>query len=193
MLFFLLLPLYQNADSTTFLGKVFRSLDELKFSNYMTDKDINENWRGYESYRGWTQYLNGELAELIFGQGFGTSINLGLYINLGGSTMNEAPVLHNGYIYLLVKCGFIGVALYIALLIHILKSPARTSNLSGRMISAITIFVIFETFTSSGLLGKSSINYILILFGMLIRIQTSATKNKSQLSTQEVFCKQQIN
>jgi hypothetical protein len=58
--------------------------------------DININWRGYEAYKGMQKYMQGNQLQHIAGFGFGSRVDLGLTIKLGGEPMTSIPILHNG-------------------------------------------------------------------------------------------------
>ena len=105
-----------NQDEMSLIGKFEHSVTEVAISDYEDMSDINLNWRGFESYRAYLTYLDGSLFEKAFGQGFGAMVDLGFDMPLGGDasiSFRYIPVIHNGYMYLLVKYGLIGVLIYL--------------------------------------------------------------------------------
>ncbi|MGC3977978.1 MAG: hypothetical protein QM751_06935 [Paludibacteraceae bacterium] len=58
-------------------------------------------------------YADGNFLELFFGKGLGQLIDLKMYIELAGTDWRYIPVLHNGYAYILVKTGIIGVLFFV--------------------------------------------------------------------------------
>jgi hypothetical protein len=78
-----MLPYWAHGKQTI-LVRVANSLNEPIMSDYSSRSDINERWRGYESYMGFKQYRSGNTIDLIFGQGFGTLVDLKLYISWEG-------------------------------------------------------------------------------------------------------------
>lgn len=103
-----------EAEYGTFWYKVYNSFTEFIPADYSLGRDLNANWRGYEAYRGLLAYGSGSFLELIFGQGFGASIDLGFFAPLGEEGFyRKIAVLHNGYIFTLVKTGALGFLLLV--------------------------------------------------------------------------------
>ena len=100
--------------------------------------------------------------QYLFGQGFGTLIDLGLYIPLGDEVIRFAPILHNGYMYLLVKTGVIGVLIYLVFLYKLVRIGTQHSvvtfdeeRYTGRIIVGLSCVFFVSTFVVSGLFNKS--------------------------------------
>jgi hypothetical protein len=160
----------------SFIGKLARSLQELWVADYADFKSINENWRGYETARALLQYASGSPLEWLIGQGFGVMIDLGVAIELGGSRgiglilYREIPILHNGYAYLLVKCGLLGVAAFFAFLVLLYRSARTVSTANwpatgvsaSRLMRAIVVSLLATTWVISGPFNKSE------LFGFML-------------------------
>jgi len=123
-------------DTTSFLGKLARIFDELKVTDYSNMQDINDNWRGYETYRALATFSSGETWQLFTGQGFGALADLGLYMKLAGEYYSYIPVLHNGYAYILLKTGILGLILYLIFYFNLI----RFALLSGNFISRERVF-----------------------------------------------------
>jgi hypothetical protein len=109
-----------NSFQSSFLGKLARAPEELLIRDYPDKTSIIANWRGYETSQAVHTYSSGTPFELVVGQGFGHSLYLGLFMNLGSSTpgvrerINLAPILHNGFAFLLLKSGPISIALLLS-------------------------------------------------------------------------------
>ena len=155
---------------TDFNKKILRTFEEIKIEEYNDLADINNNWRGYESYRALTYFKEGKIFQKILGYGFGALIPLNLYIELDGLIYNKVPIIHNGYIYILVKYGIIGLALYIIyfinMILYILKSKYIDRNQMSIKyigISLVTILLLL-TYTSNGIYHvKMLLPYLLLL------------------------------
>ncbi len=115
-------------DDINFFGKILRSLTEVTISDYEYYEDIANNWRGFETYRTIETYKSGSDLQKIFGQGFGSLVFLNMTMNLAGSDYEYIPAVHNGYAYILIKTGLIGVLLYLTFYLKIIHIAVRNSN-----------------------------------------------------------------
>ena len=126
---FILLILSTPASETgTFRSKVSQSMTEIAVSDYQDMADINQKWRGYETYRALLKFSKEGIAGKILGSGFGSVVDLGVTIQLGDSYLSEIPIFHNGYAYLLVKTGLLGVLCYLIFYIGLLKRAIKFKN-----------------------------------------------------------------
>lgn len=108
-----------GADS--FLGKLSNSFSEVKIDKYETEEDINTKYRGYESFMALKGYQEGDLKDWFLG-GFGKLVDLKIYANVGGANgMRFIPILHNGFVHLLIKSGLVGVICYLIFFCGIVK------------------------------------------------------------------------
>jgi hypothetical protein len=117
----------------TFVENVLRSMQEATIEGYRDEEAIAWNWRGFEAYIGLESFKSAGPIEKVVGQGFGALVDLGFYMQLGRGGETEfrlVPVLHNGYIYILVKCGLIGLVMY-AVLYALLIAHARRGTTAG--------------------------------------------------------------
>lgn len=152
-----------NSYQGTFLGKLARAPEELLIRDYADRSSIQANWRGYETSQALRVYASGTPFELFLGKGFGHSLDLGLFINLGGSTpgvrerINSAPILHNGFAFLLLKTGPIAIALYAYAIVWLYmvgrKQAASTQFIlaaPSRLMQAIALIGAISTWVSMG-------------------------------------------
>ncbi len=116
--FILTTPAYETG---TFRSKVSQSITEIAVSDYQDMSDINQKWRGYETYRALLKFSKEGIAGKILGSGFGSVVDLGITIKLGDSYLSEIPIFHNGYAYLLVKTGLFGLGCYLIFYFRLLK------------------------------------------------------------------------
>jgi len=105
----------------------FGGLRELFAADYVRFSDINTHWRGFEAARAF-DFVNGSggLASL-FGMGWGTEVPLHLQIELGGAMMSSIGKFHSIYSQLLVRGGYLGIAMYVAQVWVLAQACARPS------------------------------------------------------------------
>jgi hypothetical protein len=164
-------------DTTTFHGKLARSLTEIAISDYSDWQKINDNWRGYEAYRAINTFNSGSAIQKIFGQGFGSLVDLGMTMNLSGVDFDKIPILHNGYAYILVKAGLIGLLCYaffyfriLFISIKSLKDPDINRVLMSRILLGCTLCLILSMYVVGGMAEIHNSEYVLLL-GFLLRRQ----------------------
>jgi hypothetical protein len=175
--FFLLIITSPKDDITTFRGKLARTLTEISVSDYKDSKEINDNWRGYETYRAINEYKSGNAKQKILGHGFGSLVELGLTKNLGGVDFTEIPILHNGYAYILVKTGIFGILCYIFfysnLLIIALKYRNALSSeqvLFSRLLLGCTLSLLLSMYVVGGMAEIHNSEYVLLVGFILNRM-----------------------
>jgi len=100
-------------DVKTFRGKFARIFRELSLQNFSKFNEVTWNWRGYETLRALDTFSSGNVFQVIAGHGFGSLIDLKMTMNLAGVDFKAIPILHNGYAYILVKTGLIGIFSYL--------------------------------------------------------------------------------
>lgn len=166
-----------KGDDHSFVEKSLYSLQEVLIKDFsdMGCTEIGLRWRGYESYKGLQTYLDGNVFQYLFGKGFGTLVDLGFKIRLGEKAFRFIPVFHNGYIYLLVKTGLLGVILYMYFLIQIIRtgnkyslSNLRDILLTGRLLSGLGWILIFSTAVIAGFFNKIILIPAVVLIGSCI-------------------------
>lgn len=141
--------IFKATSSETFMSKMLGSFNELKMGDYNTEQDINLKYRGYESFMALKGYAEGDTKDWIFG-GLGKLIDLKTFVRLGEDTdFQYIPVLHNGWLYILVKTGIVGVVTYILVFFGlIITNWKKYADAKGkpaiRMFAALTIGCIFS-------------------------------------------------
>ncbi|WP_454803211.1 hypothetical protein [Mucilaginibacter phyllosphaerae] len=149
-----------TATSTSFVDKLLGSFNELSIGNYNTEEDINMKYRGYESFMALNQYLQGSTKDWIFG-GLGKLVDLKIFLRLGEDKDYEfIPVLHNGWLYLLIKTGILGIVTYLIIFFKLMVANWRKYALANerpmiRLFAALTIGCILSLFLT---------NYIITAF-----------------------------
>lgn len=173
----LLLSNSDNAEEKNIADKFVNSIDEILIQDYSEMRDINQHWRGFESYRAMKDYQESHIFEKIFGQGLGAKIDLGFYMQLGGNEFRYIPVLHNGYMYVLVKFGLAGLIFYLMFLLKLVMTISYIKNSKefgnnelniSRMIAAVGWALMLTTFVISGAFNKSTMLPALIILGLCV-------------------------
>lgn len=163
----------------SFVGKLARSFEELQVDERMTIREINENWRGFETARAIATWRNGEALQQVFGLGFGTQVDLGLFQNLSGRQRDAVrfiPIFHNGYVYVLLKTGVAGVLLYLFALFTLYRTGRRTAAdasqpdaaREGRLLQACAVVLLTTTWVVSGAFSKFDMFPFLLMSGFLL-------------------------
>lgn len=173
----------------TLLGKFSYSLTEITVRNLSGAEEINNNWRGYEAFLGLSKYYEGNLAELLFGQGYGAIVSPPHWL-FSGDLFSEIPVFHNGYITILLKTGIVGLFLFFFFMYRVLKMSTKhldTSTTSrGRLIGllgkAFVFFIVFQTLVVHGVFFTTPPFMLLILMGAILQEMTWERYQKAQPS-----------
>ncbi len=167
--------LAEGADKDLFLGRTAASLEEVTREGFDSPRDVANFWRAYESIQAWRAYADGRPMEFLLGHGFGKTVDLGRNMPFLGDDrlIRSIPVLHNGYLYLLLKTGALGLVLYLAFFIRWL-SPDRANPGTydvthfARLLRALmTIILLGTTFVTAGALSRHALFPVLVLLGTL--------------------------
>lgn len=161
-----------QASSDTFIGKLLNSVNELSVNDYSTEEDINVKYRGYETFMAGETYLEGSFNEMIFGS-LGKPIDLKTYVTLMDEAMRFIPILHNGYLYLLIKAGALGIMVYayffLSEIIVNIKQLWRKNidvKVAGYLSLGIILSLLISTYLIRGLFNIE-MSLFLILYGYL--------------------------
>jgi hypothetical protein len=131
-------------------------------------KDLWDHWRGYEAKRALV-LMEDKPISYIIGTGFGSLVNLKFKAPLDGEKkgMKYISELHNGYVYVLYKTGFIGLLIYFFFLISLYKEIYKKEVFETVFISAIGIIYLITTLTITGLFNNRDV-FVFILGGLLV-------------------------
>lgn len=164
-----------NGEDFSLLFKFANSASEVNIRDYDSIKEINLNWRGFEAYRAYVTYMDGSIAEKAFGQGFGALIDLGFFMTLGGSEYWFIPVLHNGFMYVLVKYGFFGLLIYLYFIYKLIRFGWQETGqqrfgliIAGRLISSLGLVILFSSIVISGVFNLYNLDSSLIIIGATV-------------------------
>jgi hypothetical protein len=173
----------------TFRSKLIRSATEVAVSNYETRKDINDNWRGFETYQVLASFSNGNIQQQILGQGFGALVDLGFYIGLGETDLRYIPIFHNGYAYVLIKTGLLGLAFYVFFYVSVIRYALRYNdslNLEQRFLARLlfgcALSLILIMYVVGGMAQAAQPAFVLLLGYLVRRIEQLRTENSNPAS-----------
>ena len=161
--------LFKNSDDNiNIITKILNSFGEIKVINYESLEDINNNWRGYESFLAWRYFSEGSILNIMFGKGYGTRIPLDFTMQIGENFYDDIPNLHNGYLYVIIKTGLIGIAsLMIFLIMNIYHSIKyinySSNNIYARLLLSISIIFFIQNYVVGGFVEGGSIMLTIIM------------------------------
>ena len=164
----------------SYIEKIINSVQEIGGNKFNSMKDIQDNWRSYESYRVLESFKTGNIYQIVFGKGIGVLVDLNLRIKLAGGYYTKIPHFHNGYLYILIKTGIIGAFIYSIYILNYIKYIFRIKNLKyiksenrdlNYLLISLIIVLIFMTYIFHGIYSKeilleilSMINFIVMYF-----------------------------
>ena len=139
------------------------SMNEINpYTQFNNLKDINYNWRGFESYLVFYEFSNAPLVNKIFGFGYGKEVYLGFQAVLNNIVFSKIYVFHNGFSNILLKSGIVGLILYST---FFLKNfivynkkfdyEKRKIIFSKKYIANFSIVILISTLANGGLLNLS--------------------------------------
>jgi hypothetical protein len=79
-----------------------------RYTNY----DINNFWRGYETYNAFAYVLSQGTLQTIFGTGLHTSLPLNQTLVVNGEGLVAIPIFHNGFSFVFFRAGILGLSLF---------------------------------------------------------------------------------
>ena len=130
--FFILLILGLSAYIATseglFSTTIRQTLDEMTVSDYDNLSDKNEKYRGYEAFMALNEYQNYTSFNKIFGGGMGATVDMGIDSPVG---IQYIPILHNGYPYLLIKMGVLGLLSFVYFFIYLIIRFKKADIIMG--------------------------------------------------------------
>lgn len=147
-----------DPESYTYLGKLLRSFQEIIPNE---NQNINSNWRAVESAVALSAFINGSFFEILFGRGIGYSLPLGFEMSLAGVEFDSIPILHNGYLFILLKYGILGLYLWYKFLSSLVLKKGDPTLVT---ISRSCFFIILLTqIVSGGVLQYQGLIFLLIM------------------------------
>lgn len=151
-------------------------------------RDFNDNYRSFENIITVRQVSNGGVGQVLFGQGLGSTINLGREILTNdGTKVQYIPILHNGFATVFLKSGLVGCFFLLLFIYMLFKHPRseipQVQNLNYLLVGS-GIFLIISNWVFMGLYLKLDNKSILI--GLLLCYKELLIKqNSSKLSVHD--------
>lgn len=167
-----LLPEYQGGEMTA-LNKMRRSFDEIMFTDAYDSTAMIWNWRGFEAYNAQLMFDGGSFWERLFGFGLGAEVNLGQVVQMSQDMLFQyLPTLHNGFYFVLIKFGIVGLVVYAWAVLSWFKwrqmAGATSSSLAVRMLRGMVLIVIASTAVITGLFNRDELHGMTILIAYLL-------------------------
>ena len=110
------------------------------------------------------------MKQIILGQGFGALVDLNMTMALAGVYFTKIPVLHNGYAYILVKAGILGILCYIFFYFVLLKYSSKFINstnpeqiLFSRLLIGCTLSLMLTMFVVGGIAQIHHSEFVLLI------------------------------
>jgi O-antigen ligase len=177
--------LYVDTESDyalqTYGGKLARTLQELTVGDSLGARDINLNFRAFETNRALDQYAAAPVQEMVFGQGFGATVDLGITMPLqisdtGFRGVRHIGIFHNGYIFLLTKVGMVGLLLYVGVMAYLYGVGRRRADgplaspevRAGRLFQFAVVTLAATTYFIAGVFNRTDMFPVLLLIGFLL-------------------------
>ena len=150
-----------------FINRISKSITEVSTtSSFNNLQEIQSNWRGFEMHLVQKNISGANILEQILGFGFGKTVSLeGYMVNLGGNDFQSISTFHNGYIFVLLKNGYMGLVLYVSFFILLIIKNIKNRTYESRLIVSFTLAILFLTYTKGGILRGSSIIEYCFLIG----------------------------
>ncbi|MQP25002.1 hypothetical protein GFJ94_07990 [Flavobacterium sp. LMO8] len=144
-------------------------------------KELWDHWRGYEAKRAFS-LMKKKPSSYIFGTGYGSLINLKFKAPVGEKDMKFISRIHNGYVYVLYKTGFIGLILYLLFLLNLYlkiytKKTSEETYFVDRIIVSISIFYFFSSLIITGI--YIPIDAVVFILGGLLAVEKAGKDIKT--------------
>lgn len=148
------------------------TIQELTRSTFRDRRDIARYWRAYEATVAWRSFQEGSPLQLAIGRGFGEQLDLGRTMVLGAHQREwrAIPVLHNAFLYLLLKTGIAGLALHLLFLATLAwrgAQPAGEARAARRLLFLLGVCLLAWSMVISGVFQRHGPFVVLLLMGTL--------------------------
>jgi len=149
-------------------------------------KDFNDNYRAYENMRTIRVMKSEGFWGILRGKGLGSDIRLGqkLYTN-DGAVLTKVSILHNAFMTVFLKSGFIGV-FFMLYFLWILLKQGKTDNDHIKhlklILFATAIYLFFDNWVLLGLYLKTESKSIIIGFVLCYIELLQKKENQSKVT-----------
>lgn len=168
-----LIPDYGPGDFSL-LAKFRRSLDEIAFTDAYDPTAMIWNWRGFEAYNAQLMFDQASTVRKLLGQGLGSTVNLGVNVQMSEDMSYQyLPILHNGFYYVLIKYGLVGVLVYVLAVLSWVRAGAAKGTLNAmaieeRIMRGAILTVLLTTTVITGLFNRDGLHAMTLLIAVLI-------------------------
>ena len=164
-------PTSEAGQGMDFLGKIKNSFSEsftLGDVN-INNKDRRELWKHWRAYEASVVYKEvAENGQYLTGEGFGSTIDIGFEAKLDGEMTQHLSLTHNGYAYLYMKTGLIGLIIYFMMVLYLYSfaySPKKKDpkiNIGNNFLVACTFYILISSFVVTGIFKPYDMATLLI-------------------------------
>jgi len=154
-----------------FLGKIKNSVAE---SVSLEGVDVNskdrrklwKHWRAYEAHKVYDQVAKEGLW--LTGEGFGSTVDIGFEAKLDGEMTQHLSLTHNGFAYLYLKTGLLGLLIYFVMTLYLYSfsySPKKDNpviNIGNNLLVACTFYILISSFVVTGIFKPYDMATLLI-------------------------------
>jgi len=103
-----------KGDGVSFTDKLAVSFTEMAVQDYSSTSDMSNHLRGFEAFMAYKNFEQFPLLQQLLGKGFGYLLDLGVVVPYGDmAELQFVPIIHNGYFYILLKVGILGILFYL--------------------------------------------------------------------------------
>lgn len=167
-----MLPEYTGGELNA-LTKFRRSFEEILLSDGYDSRTMLLNWRSFEAFNAQLMFDEGSIFRKILGFGLGAEVNLGQVIHLSQEMSYQyIPTIHNGFYFVLIKFGVVGIFLYFSSVLSWFKwgrgRYADGALLSDRILRGQIAIVLASTAVITGLFNKSELHGVTVLIAFIL-------------------------
>ena len=154
----------------TFLIKIKNSYTEafetVDFDRTVFDyRELWAHWRAYEANLVIDE-VNKDRVWLA-GKGFGSTVDVGFEIVLGGERIRNLPTVHNGLAYVYMKTGLFGLVIYAFAFIFIYRyyfkrEDDERNKKYNRLMAAVSFYILVSSFVVTGFYKPYDMSTLLI-------------------------------
>jgi hypothetical protein len=162
-----------------FFDKVTNSIREVSVLETSDVSTASAYWRGFELFLVLNDLKSYSLLEFLVGKGFGYELVLPFEIKLAGNDYTSLWYVHNGYLYLFMKLGCIGLFLLGLFFWKFFYTSIRNGN-NLNLIKSLVLFVIASTVVMAGPFESNDFAGILIIMGYIFSKPLHSRNNEKR-------------
>jgi len=113
-----------------------------------------KHWRAYEAHM-----VYGEVdkeKQWLTGQGFGSTVDIGFEAKLDGEMTQHLSLTHNGFAYLYLKTGILGLVIYFLMVLYLYSfayapQERKLQKIGNNLLVACTFYILISSFVVTGI------------------------------------------